>query len=294
MSANAAHFDDNQVPTSMGAIGTLGTADTGGTAKALPLSVDGTTGAAHVYLVTKLDSTNDSVTIGGGTLNAGTVTVTLNTGTITAIAAGTLNTLGTVGTLNGIAAGDNNIGNVDVVTGTQQLLTTLSNLTNGSVNVLTGTIQNSGTTTGVGVVSALTNGSVNVLTGTVTSITNLAGGTVKKNETPVNIGTPYHVLGTTGVAVWGTIVAASGAGTYQYVSGVDIVVSSGTVDVAVTNIGVGGSTGAGVLARGQFTPGGGISKNFDPVQRSGTNGTLSYWLGGAGTAGIDIQYWQAT
>ena len=193
MSANAAHFDDNQIPTTMGAIGTLGTADTGGTAKALPLSVDGTTGAAHVYLITKLDSTNDSVTIGAGT---------------------------------------------------------------------------------------------------VTSVTNLAGGTVRHNEIPVNIGTSYGTVGTTGAAVWGTLIAASGAGTYQYVSGVDVVVASGTVDVAVTNIGIGGSTGAGILARGQFTPGGGISKDFDPIIRSGTNGTISYWLGGAGTAAITVQYWQ--
>ena len=243
MSANAAHFDDNQVPTSMGAIGTLGTADTGGTAKAIPFSADGTTGAAHVYLITKLDSTNDSVTIGGGTLG---------------------------------------------------LVTTVSNVTNGSINILTGTIQNSGTTTGVGVVSNVTNGSINVLTGTVTSITNLAGGTIQINPKASIPGSTTVSVGTTGVAVWGTLVAPAGAGTLQYVSGLAVVVASGTVDVAVTNIGIGGSAGAGVLARGQFTPGGGMVREFSPVQVSAANGTISYWLGGAGTVALQASYWQAT
>ena len=136
------------------------------------------------------------------------------------------------------------------------------------------------------------NGFTRVTSGTITSITNLAGGTIQQNKIPVQVGTSFVAVGTTGVAVWGTLVAASGAGTKQYVSGVDIVVTSGTVDVAVTNIGVGGSTGAGILARGQFVPSGGISKNFDPVIASGTNGTLSYWLGGAGTVAVTVQYWQ--
>lgn len=126
------------------------------------------------------------------------------------------------------------------------------------------------------------------------SISSVGKGTIQNDPTPPVIGTSYGTLGTAGAATWGTLIAAAGAGTYQYVSGVDIIVASGTVDVAVTNIGIGGSTGAGVLARGQFTPGGGISKNFNPIQRSGTNGTLSYWLGGAGTASIAIQYWQGT
>src|SRR3972149_4962174 len=92
--------------------------------------------------------------------------------------------------------------------------------------------------------------------------------------------------------VKGAIEMIAVARTKQYVSGVDVVVSSGTVVLAVTNIGVGGSAGAGVLTRGVFIAGGGISKDFYPVIASGTNGTLSYWLGGAGTANITVQYWQ--
>ena len=115
---------------------------------------------------------------------------------------------------------------------------------------------------------------------------------VEINPKPAQLGTSFLAVGTTGAGVWGTLIAASGAGTKQYVSGVDVVVTSGTVDVAVTNIGIGGSAGAGVLVRGQFTPSGGISKVFTPVNASGTNGTLSYWLGGAGTVSIGVQYWQ--
>jgi hypothetical protein len=133
---------------------------------------------------------------------------------------------------------------------------------------------------------------------TIGTLPNLPGGTIQAQGTvqvsslPVQVGTSFCVYGTTGAAVWGTIIAAAGAGTKQYVSGVDIVAVSGTVEVAVTNIGIGGSTGAGVLARGICVAGGGISKNFYPVIASGTNGTISYWLGGAGTADITVQYWQ--
>lgn len=121
---------------------------------------------------------------------------------------------------------------------------------------------------------------------------NIPGGTVQISTIPVQVGTSFMVQGTTATAVWGTIQAASGSGTKQYVSRTSIVVVSGTVDIAVTNSGIGGSTGAGVLERGVFPPGGGITNNYDPVMVSGTNGTLAYWLGGAGTVDITVNYWQ--
>lgn len=184
------------------------------------------------------------------------------------------NTLGTVQNLNA--------GTVTVV----------SNLTNGSANILTGTIQSSGTTTGVGVVTNLTNGSVNLLTGTVTSVTNVAGGTIKQNPYQlVNQGTSIVVVGTSGAGVWGTIVATSGNGVKQYVSGVAAVVQSGTVDVAIA-FGIAGSTGAGVLLRGQFPAGGGIQRELNPVAASGTGGTIAYWMGGAGTVAFTVDYAQ--
>jgi hypothetical protein len=191
-----------------------------------------------------------------GTVAAGTLT-NLATGTITALAAGTI-TGGTIqnlvgGTINALAAG--------TLTGG-----TLQNLVSGTIN--SGTFVNNG-------------GSVQIYQGT-----------LQQNMVPVVAGTSYGTVGTTAAAVWGTLIAAAGAGTKQYVSGVDVVVVSGTVEVAVTNSGVGGSTGAGVLTRGNFPPGGGIAKSFNPVQVSGANGTLAYWLGGAGTVDVTIQYWQ--
>ena len=138
-------------------------------------------------------------------------------------------------------------------------------------------------------------GTIVVSAGTIAggTIQNLNAGTIQKSSLPVQIGTSYGTLGTAGVAPWGTLIAASGAGTYQYVSGLSIVVASGTVDCAITNVGtVATIGGAGILARGQFTPGGGEIRDFDPVMRSGTNGTLAFWLGGAGTAYFIVNYWQ--
>ena len=273
----------------------MGGTDSGGTIRSILVDSSG------------VQRTTGSAVITVGTITTGTIQ-NLVTGTINALAAGTI----TGGTLQNLVSGTINALAAGTITGG-----TLTNLVSGTINALAagtitgGTLQNlnAGTITSVAelvkgtvtlvstvtTVSNLTNGSVNLLTGTVTRVSNvgtLESGTVQINKTPVQLGTSYHARGTTGAAVWGTLIAASGAGTKQYVSNVDIVVTSGTVDVAVTNIGVGGSTGAGVLARGNFPAGGGIAKQFDPVNPSGTNGTLSFWLGGAGTVDITIQYWQ--
>lgn len=266
MSVNSAHFDGPN-PSVIGVVGTLGTADTGGTALTLPIGVNPATGAMYVQDLSGASGTTNVLLV-GGTLNAGTVTttLTLNTGTITTIAAGTLNTLGTVGTLNGIAAGDNNIGNMDVATGTVTLVSTVTTVSN------------------------LTNGSVNVLTGTVTSVSNLAAGTVQLNPVPVPTILALGTLGTAGGSFFATISAASGAGTKHYVSGVDVVMDSGTADVRV----LAGSViqGTGVLAAGKFPAGGGISKVFNPAFATGTNSELIYHFVGAGTAFITVDYWK--
>lgn len=70
----ASHFDANQVPSSMGVIGTLGTADTGGTAQPLPFSVDPLTGAQYVHSMDSLVSSANSTTTPLG--SAGTYTGT--------------------------------------------------------------------------------------------------------------------------------------------------------------------------------------------------------------------------
>lgn len=422
MSANAAHFDDNQVPTMMGAIGTLGTADTGGTAKSLPFGIDPATGAMHVNVINGTVSTTLALnsgtitTIQAGTQNTlGTVgnlnngSINVLTGTITSLTSGSLSNIAminagtlvqasgtttlvsTVTTLSNLTNGSVNIltgtlqssgtatgvgvvsnltnGSVNVLTGTLAVslgtvggkaasaaaavanpvtiagtdsggtvysplvttggimaanmptgtvttgtlalvstVTTVSNLTNGSANVLSGTLQSSGTTTGVGVVSNLTNGSINVLTGTttlvstVTTLSNLTNGSVNvlTGTTAVNTKTvgsillTYGTLGTTGAAVYGTMVSAVGAGTSIYLTGLSIVVQSGTVDCAIANgtFGpAGGPGGANVYARGAFPAGGGVARPYPNVVQSGTNGTLIYWMGGAGTAYFLADYW---
>lgn len=195
---NSGHFDANNVPSITGVIGTLGTADVKGTAATLPFSVDSTTGAAYVYLITTLDSTNDSVAIGGGTINAGTFT---STGTNVNIVTGTQQTLGTVGVLNNgtlaLVTRVENVGTLEVgsvvvtslpssgtllnlASGTLAAVTavttvtTVSNLTQGTVRISLGTITTGSLTT----VASLLSGSVNLLTGTVTSVSNLAAGTI--------------------------------------------------------------------------------------------------------------------
>jgi hypothetical protein len=162
----------------------------------------------------------------------------------------------------------------------------------GTVQVSAGTIASVGTIPGIG---TLTN--VGSLTnfGTGKEITNLVGGTL----TSVKINNQYagsqvliaQAVGTTGGTMTGTLSAASGAGTYHWVSGLQIVVASGTTDVM---LGYGSTlTGGSVLARGQFTPGGGIMRDFTfPIRSVGTNSEICYVIAGAGTASIAVNYWK--
>ena len=201
----AAHIGGQDEKSLMGVIGTLGTADVGGTAPILPVGVDPLTGALYVEVLSGGSGGGTYVNIVTGTINqigtilgiGGTVTVTgASAGTFVNISTGTLNNVGSVvglggtslvsvlngtllntGTTVNVATGSQQtLGTVNIVQnagtiqgGTLNLLTTVSNLTNGSINILTGTLQSSGTTTGVGVVSALTTGSVIIQSGTLTA-----------------------------------------------------------------------------------------------------------------------------
>lgn len=292
-------------------VGTVGGAvASGAAASGNPNIIGGTDSGGTVYTVLVDTAGNpqvDIVTI--PQVSVGTLpTLNLTTGTITT---GSLANIAQVHNAGTLAAGANNIGDVDIatgtvtqvttvsnltngsiniLTGTVTALTTVSNLTNGSINILTGTIQNSGTTTGVGVVSNLTNGSVNVLTGTVTSVTNLAGGTVRIDPTSVATPLTFGTLGTAGGSLFGTLSAASGAGTRHYVSGLQVVGQAGTVDVRILN----GTAiqGAGVLAGGICVPGGGFARDFNKDFQTGTNSELTYHFVGAGTAFITVNYWK--
>lgn len=264
----------------MGVEGTLGTSDTSGTARVLPIGMNPTTGALYVQDLAGASGTSN-VSVVNGTM---TEVSNLAKGTITRVEGGTVGLITRVGNVGTLELGSvvMNSGTVNALASGTITGGTLQNLVSGTLNALA-----AGTITG-GTLQNLNNGTL----AQVTSVSNLAAGTSQVNKTPVQLGTSFHTRGTTGAAVWGTLIAAAGAGTKQYVSNVDVVVTSGTVDVAVTNIGVGGSTGAGVLARGQFPAGGGIAKQFDPVNPSGANGTLAFWMGGAGTVDITINYWQ--
>ena len=307
---NAA-IDSNKNASLTAVTGTVGTADTGGTAEQIRVSANPATGALYVQ---------DLSGASGTTNVTGTVVV------------GSISNVGQVHNAGTLATGANNIGDVDIATGTVTLVsgvttvTTVSNLTNGSARMTvgtlttgsltnlaslhTGTIQSvaevvKGTTTlvtAVTTVSNLTNGSVNILTGTiqssgtttgvgvVTSVTNLAGGTVQVNPVPVPTMLQHGTLGTAGGSFFATVSAASGAGTKHYIQGIDIVMQAGTADVRVLAGTV--INGTGVLAAGQFPAGGGISKNWTPHFATGTNSELIYHFVGAGTAFIVVSYWK--
>ena len=132
----------------------------------------------------------------------------------------------------------------------------------------------------------------NLAKGTITGGTlgNLNAGTIQINPVPIPTILTFGTLGTAGGSFFATVSAASGAGTKHYISGVDIVVQSGTADVRV----LAGSAiqGTGMLAGGFFPPGGGISNQIVPVFATGTNSELLYHFVGAGTALIRVSYWK--
>lgn len=109
--------------------------------------------------------------------------------------------------------------------------------------------------------------------------------------TPTLPGTSYGTVGTTGGAVFGTLVPPAGAGTKVYIQGASIVVTSGTVDCAIVIGTFAGPNGAGVVERGQFSAGGGIAQQYNPILITGTNGTVTYYMGGAGTAAFNVKYY---
>ena len=103
------------------------------------------------------------------------------------------------------------------------------------------------------------------------------------NLTPVS-------FGTMGTAAIGTLVAAPGAGVSIVVAQYTINVASGTPDVCLS-YGL-GSLGAGVIERGVFNPGGGVTVSLPlPTNGGTTNSPLTYQiLSGAGTVYWNVKY----
>lgn len=153
----------------------------------------------------------------------------------------------------------------------------------------------------INTVAGLTNGSINILTGTVTSVTtvaavtsvtNLAAGTVQTSIVPVMTTLSQGTLGTAGGSFFATLSAASGAGTKQYVTGVSVVGQSGTADIRI----LAGTViqGTGVIGAGIVVPGGGYAYPISPPFQTGTNSELIYHFVGAGTAFIRVLYSKGT
>ena len=115
-------------------------------------------------------------------------------------------------------------------------------------------------------------------------------GTIQINPDPVPTMLLFGTQGTAGGSFFATLSAASGAGTKHFISGVDVIVESGTADVRV----LAGSAiqGTGVLTAGKYVPSGGISKVYIPAFEKVTNSELIYHFVGPGTAFIHVSYWK--
>ena len=108
----SAHFDGNQVPTQMGVAGTLGTADTGGTATPLPFAVEPESGAAFTQALSLRGTILSTAIAVGITVTAIPTTaltdrkslIAYNDGTATVYIGGATVTAGT-GSSRGISIG---------------------------------------------------------------------------------------------------------------------------------------------------------------------------------------------
>jgi len=118
----------------------------------------------------------------------------------------------------------------------------------------------------------------------------IAVGTVQISPKPTKNVLTFGTLGTGAAYTAGTVVTAGGAGTAHFVNSLSIIVTAGTVDCF---IGYGTAlVGAGVLARGNFIAGGGISQQFpSAVGGNNTNAALTWAINGAGTAAFNVSYW---
>lgn len=218
--------DSNQVYSAVFARGTLGTADLLGTSGVVAGGADPATGAQYVYNL----GPAGSVSI-GGTDPTAFQPVRLTDGT---------------SFYNATGAGGGTI--VRVEHGTVELVSTVSNITNGTIQVTAGTITSgsivvtagtvvnnggtAGTVTGVGVISALTSGTVSVNTpgtitsgtitpsggtvgtvqgiGVVTTVTNLSNGTIQSAGTVTGVGVVSALTsGTVSVNTPGTITSGT-------------------------------------------------------------------------------------
>jgi len=298
--SSGAHSDgQNQVMSVIGVIGTLGTADIGGTALTLPIGVAPLTGAMYVHDLSGAGGTTNiqgTVAISGGTMQlSGTPNVTLIGGTLNAgtVTVGSISAIGQVhnaGTLAGGTLGQLTNGSIVVTAGTVTVgnIGTLGTLQSGTVSVNTpGTITSGSIAVTAGTV-IVTSGTVN--SGTINSGT-INAGTFRDDGRPARNLLSFATTITFGGSAFATLVGSAvvGAGTSLWVNDVSIVNNGGTQKYGV----VFGSAinGSAVVAKGQFGPQGGIQKSFPmPVNAGMTNFDLNAWAEGAGTADFVVSY----
>ena len=254
-------------------------------------SVVVTAGTIAAHAITNL--AGGSVVVTTGTIAAHAIT-NLAGGTVTEVASVTNLVKGTITRVEG--------GSVVMTAGTVSVLNTVGTvgvLNNGSVvlksgTLTTGTLQNVASGSMVQTAGTLTTGTLqNLVSGTITALGagTITAGTVRQQWQPVNQVTSFGTLGTAAGSLFGTISAASGAGTKHMISGLSVVVATGTVDVRLL---VGTAiTGGSVLTGGALPAGAGIQKSFTPPIETGTNSELTYHFVGAGTAFITVQYWKS-
>lgn len=250
-----------------------------------------------------------------GTVEVGTISSIPNTpggtlGLITRVSTlGTLE-LGTVTVGAALPAGGNNIGDVDIATGTVTSVTEVANLAKGTITkVEGGTIGlisaisslSAGTVTRVegGTISTnmlsgtLNLGTVVTSSGTITSITNVAGGTLQLNPKPSR---SIFTFGTVTNGTIGTLVAAPGSGTSVYIQDVSIQVYNGTAEPIISwglSTTGGGAAGGGPIIRGNFAAGGGQQKSYPNAVNGGTSNVAVTYniLSGSGTVSYLLTYW---
>jgi hypothetical protein len=252
--------------------------------------------AGTVGTVAAVGQVHNAGTIAGGTvgvvqnLTNGSIVVTAGTvGTVANVAqvhnAGTM-AGGTLGVLQNLTNGS-----IVVTAGTVGTVANVAQVHNA------GTIQN-GTLSVVTTVSNVTNGTIRMTAGTINTGTINAGtinaGTVKvQPRTTVNILTIGSVWGTnSGIA--GTLISAPGASTSILIN--ELSIQNHGTSTLEAGIGFGtNQQGTLVAARGLFGGNGGIQKSYPiPLGGSHSNLPLVIWTNGSGTASFTVSYWTET
>lgn len=121
----------------------------------------------------------------------------------------------------------------------------------------------------------------------------ISAGTIAAGTLQLNPKTSRNILsyGTSGTNAIGTLIGASGVGTYSWVSSLSLGVCSGTAEIVVswgTQL-----TGTAVLERGVFVAGGGVSKDYTYAVNAGVSNSPLTWniISGAGTISYSVKYW---